>query len=152
MIIKCVKCKKNFSVDSQLIPDVGRTIQCGTCNHVWFYKKNKDENINLNIFEQSPISQAKKENKVKQKKPDKKKTKTNNIKSSQLIKYEPKTGFTLNKFLSYILVLIISFAGLIIFLDTFKKPLYNFIPNLELLLFNLFETLKDIKLFLNDLT
>ena len=39
MIIKCINCKKKFEVDSSLIPDSGRNIQCGSCNHAWFYKQ-----------------------------------------------------------------------------------------------------------------
>jgi predicted Zn finger-like uncharacterized protein len=38
MIIDCIKCTKKFEVNASLIPDNGRTIQCGSCNHVWFYK------------------------------------------------------------------------------------------------------------------
>ena len=73
------------------------------------------------------------------------------INEKALIKYQKKNQFKLSKFLSYILVLIITFIGLIIILDTFKNPLSIFFPNLELLLFNLFETLKDIFLFIKDL-
>src|SRR6056300_90023 len=38
MIIDCINCTKKFDVKDSLIPDNGRTIQCGSCNHVWFYK------------------------------------------------------------------------------------------------------------------
>ena len=48
-------------------------------------------------------------------------------------------------------MIIISFIAVIILLDTFKSPLYSFFPNLELFLFNLTETLKDIKFFVKDL-
>ena len=48
-------------------------------------------------------------------------------------------------------MIIISFVGLIIILDTFKTYLYNFFPNLEIILFSLYETLKDIELFIKDL-
>ena len=41
--------------------------------------------------------------------------------------------------------------GVYKFLDTFKNPLYNYFPNLEHILFSLFETLKDITLFIKDL-
>ena len=62
-----------------------------------------------------------------------------------------KTSSTLGKFLSYILVFLISSIALIIILDTFKSQLYVYFPKLELLLFSLFETLKDINLFIKDL-
>ena len=57
-----------------------------------------------------------------------------------------------NKFFSYLVVFIISFVALIILLETFKTPLINVFPGLEHILFNLFETLKDIKLFIIDLS
>ena len=41
--------------------------------------------------------------------------------------------------------------GLIILLDTFKSPLSIIFPDLELLLHNIFETLKDLLLFTKDL-
>ena len=53
---------------------------------------------------------------------------------------------------SYLIVLIISFGALIILLDTLKTPLINIFPGLEVLVFNLYETLKDIKLFIIDLS
>ncbi len=39
MIIECTNCNKKFEVDPELIPEKGRSIQCGSCNHKWFYKK-----------------------------------------------------------------------------------------------------------------
>ena len=59
--------------------------------------------------------------------------------------------FTFGKFLSYIIVSIITFIAIIIVLDTFKDPLSNIFPNLELVLYNLFETLRDLILFAKDL-
>ena len=41
MIIECINCNKIFEVNSELIPSTGRTIQCGACNHIWFYKPNQ---------------------------------------------------------------------------------------------------------------
>ena len=38
MIIDCISCAKKFEVNSSLIPEKGRTIQCGSCGHIWFYK------------------------------------------------------------------------------------------------------------------
>ena len=67
-------------------------------------------------------------------------------------KIEIKKESTGSKFFSYLLVLIISFVAFIILIDTLKSPLINLFPELELILFNLFETLKDIKLFIIDLT
>tara|TARA_B110001452_G_scaffold259369_1_gene255634 strand:+ start:50 stop:427 length:378 start_codon:yes stop_codon:yes gene_type:complete len=68
-------------------------------------------------------------------------TTENNIKISKI-----------SDFFSYLLVFLISFVALIILLDTLKSPLINVFPGLEIILFNLFETLKDVKLFIIDLT
>jgi len=46
---------------------------------------------------------------------------------------------------------IISLVALIIILDTFQSQLNFIFPELELILFNLYETIKDIYLFLKDL-
>ena len=43
------------------------------------------------------------------------------------------------------------FICFIIILDTFKKPLSIILPNLEIILQNFYETLKDVFLFLKDL-
>ena len=50
-----------------------------------------------------------------------------------------------------IIVFIITSITIIIILDTFKSPLSNKFPGLELLLYNLFETIKDISLFTKNL-
>ena len=42
MIIECINCNKKFNVDSALISNEGRTIQCGSCNHIWFFKKDNE--------------------------------------------------------------------------------------------------------------
>ena len=145
MIITCPNCNKQFKIDNSLIPDEGRDLQCGSCNHVWFYKIEEINNevLELNeeiISEDIETKAEKKEEKLKDK--SEKKEKTTVSKNA-----ENKGG----KFFSYLIVLIISFTALIILLDTLKIPLKNVFPGLEIILFNLFETLKDIKLFIIDL-
>jgi len=39
MIITCNNCNKNFDIDSSLIPAKGRLLQCNSCDHKWFFKK-----------------------------------------------------------------------------------------------------------------
>ena len=160
MIIECVNCNKKFNVNSELIPNEGRTIQCGSCDHIWFF--NPNDEILVSAIKQD---KKKKNSNVKRKKEEKyissdsskkidkvvKKIDDKKNKGSEIVKYQPQTNFTLIKFLSYILVAIISFVALIIILDTFKATLFNFYPDLEFFLFSLFETLKDIKLFVKDL-
>ena len=40
MIIECINCNKKFNIDSNLIPENGRLLQCNGCNHKWFFKRN----------------------------------------------------------------------------------------------------------------
>ena len=158
MIITCPCNKKKFEVDASLIPDNGRNMQCGACGHVWFYKKNDQNQAKINKIETEDNIDISDQNiqsdnilsepSIRKERISKKKSST---KGSELIKYKSKSNFTFGKFLSLIVVFIISFIALIIVLDTFKSPLYNYIPNLEIWLFNLFEILKDIRLFIEDL-
>jgi len=153
MIIECINCSKKFDVNSDLIPSTGRTIQCGSCNHVWFFNPNKvnlkiDEEIQPNIS--IPINNKKNKD-IKLKKKTDQLNKTEN-KKFEVTKYQAKSSFNITKFFSYILVSIISFVALIILIDTFKSVLYVVFPGLELMIFSLFETLKDIQLFIKDLT
>ena len=163
MIINCINCDKKFEVNSELIPSDGRTIQCGSCNHIWFYKHNS--NIKNDLKDPKNIKDSLKNKKIiKKKEIDDNNTsiKSNknlsqeidkivNKKEKALVKYQQDRKFTFSNLLSYILVLIISFIGIVIIVDTFKAPLYEMFPQLESLLFSLFETLKDIELFIKDL-
>ena len=151
MIIECINCNKKFEVNSKLIPEVGRNIQCGSCNHLWFFNKNNQINLgNIKTKEVSIPPKRKKNNNLKKKVVSNNGTFDSGQKTA-LVKFEKSSDFTIGKFLSYILVGIISFITFIIFLDTFKSPLYNYFPNLEYLLFNLYETIIDISLFVKDL-
>ncbi len=149
MIIVCPSCRKNFDVDENLIPDKGRLLKCGSCNQTWFFNKNENVEIKSSTIE---IFKEEKPN-IKEKKIGKPAPNfsIDVKKGSELVKYQPKYNFTLGKFLSYIIVFIITFVAIIIILDTFKNPLSNIFPNLELVLYNLFETLRDLILFAKDL-
>ena len=151
MIIECINCNKKFDVNSELIPSSGRTIQCGSCNHIWFFDPKKIDKLQKNkkIFEQKSVLKKKEINRIIEKNDNTSASK--NRKSYEITKYKPKTSFSLSKFLSYIFVFIISFIALLIVIDTFSSSLYQKYPNLELIIFSLFETLKDIELFIKDL-
>src|SRR6056300_1653974 len=159
MIIECTNCNKKFEVAPVLIPEKGRSIQCGSCNHKWFYKKNTNETM-LEVNDEIPVNQIKEEikisNDVTNEIADEKKITEEIV--EERIEIKPnneekplKKSNILNKIISYLIVAIISFVALIIVLDTFKIQLNNIFPNLELLLFNLYETFEDIGLFLKDL-
>ena len=147
MIIVCPCGEKKFEVDGNLIPDKGRLLRCGSCDQTWFFNKNISEKTEPLI--EKPIIQKKilyKEEKI-----DKSVSKAPIKSGTELVKYKPKINFTFKKFLSYIIVSIITFVAIIILLDTFKSPLSSIFPNLELVLYNLFETLRDLILFAKDL-
>jgi len=162
MIIDCISCSKKFEVNSSLIPENGRTIQCGSCNHVWLYKPKIDaqknettsdvnENQNDSEVDISLTNNQLDQNHDNQE--EKKIFNTNEKLISDTIEDKNKTkkSFGISKFLSYLLVSIIFFIASIIVLDTFKSPLSNIIPGLEIFLYNFFETLKDLYLFIKNL-
>ncbi len=164
MIITCPNCNKQFKIDNSLIPDEGRDLQCGSCNHIWFYnileKNNEVLELKQEIISEDIEAKAEnKEDKIEEKHQSEEiiKTEINNKKKEKnsekqknttIIKKKENKG---SKFFSYLIVFIISFVAFIILLDTLKTPLINVFPELEIILFNLFETLQDIKLFIIDL-
>jgi len=161
MIITCPNCNKKFKIDNSLIPDEGRDLQCGSCNHVWLYKIKEENSKILELKEEIDINDIKtkvdknNEEIVENKNPlTKIETELNNQKKEKNIEKQKETKISKNtgsKFFSYLIVFIISFVALIILLDTLKNPLIDVFPGLEIILFNLFETLQDIKLFIIDL-
>ena len=164
MIITCPNCNKQFKIDNSLIPDEGRDLQCGSCNHIWFYniqeKNNKVLELKQEIISEDIETKAEnKEDKIEEKQQQEEiiKTEKNNKKKEKNSEKQKnttslkKTENKGSKFFSYLIVFIISFVALIILLDTLKTPLINVFPGLEIILFNLFETLQDIKLFIIDL-
>ena len=163
MIITCPSCKKKFNIDINLIPSEGRDLQCGSCEHVWFYKKQDPISKALQINEDIALREKEDSNKLNDDK-SKKQLIKQTIEGNKKVKSEPteiketdsksevikKTQSS--KFFSYLIVFIISLGAVIVLLDTLKTPLINLFPGLEVLLFNLYETLKDIKLFIIDLS
>ena len=150
MIIACEQCSKKFEIESSLISENGRLLQCSSCNHQWFYKKN--------VLKKSKVV-LKKEN-IKTEQTELKIEDTDNIKvfddllNAKSVKR--KHSYTAPKgkkisFLSLTLVFVISVSALIVLLDTFKSPINLMIPNIEFVLDNLYETFKDILLFIQDL-
>ena len=165
MIIACPNCNKQFKIDNSLIPDEGRDLQCGSCDHIWFYniqeKNNEILELKQEIVSEDIDTKAEnKEDKIEEKQQPEEiikteinnKKKENNSEKQKNTTTLKKTENKGSKFFSYLIVFIISFVALMILLDTLKTPLINVFPGLEIILFNLFETLQDIKLFIIDLT
>ena len=140
MIIVCPKCKKKFDIEDSLIPEKGRLLQCSSCDNKWFFKKTIEAKKKI-----ERISTKTKTNKIPKETEDiiieaeKNNTKVENLKKNNL------------PILNLLLITLISFAALIIFLDTFKIQINNFVPGFEFLLENFYETLKDFYLFTIDL-
>jgi len=170
MIITCNNCNKKFDIDSSLIPDKGRLLQCASCDHKWFFKKEVlentvspiDEDISINsvnifeqnnpsIYEEESVSDAPKD-KVEVVFEEEIKEKIEiNINESKQVNTKPKKQKNF-KILNIFIVVIISFIAFIIIVDTFKYPIGKIVPNIEVILYNLYESIKDISLFIKDLT
>tara|TARA_B100000780_G_scaffold194061_1_gene136842 strand:+ start:367 stop:903 length:537 start_codon:yes stop_codon:yes gene_type:complete len=177
MIIACNNCHKKFDIDSKMIPENGRLLQCNGCNYQWFFKKDMTNEplqkvgVNNNLFKEIEPSQIEKteekneltqiessesivllDKKVRNDIIDKVVIKNNSkkIKNDNLELGSRKNKKTYN-ILGSIIVFIFSCIGLIIIVDTFQNPISRIFPNINFLLYNLYETIKDVILFFNDL-
>ena len=144
MIISCINCLKKFEVNSDLIPVEGRLLQCSACSQEWFFivfisnKVIKSDKIDNPTYSDNSLIQ-------------KKEVVTKTIKkwmSFTNIKKDEEKKF---KILNITIIFIISFVAFIVLIDTFKYPISKIIPNIEFILFNLYESIKDIILFFKDL-
>ena len=155
MIITCPCEKKQFKIDSSLIPNEGRELQCGSCERVWFYKPQNESEAPLTLNNNVSINKTEQNIEVKKNLEISKPSQQEKIIEAEIkkenLKTVEKSADKKSKLFSYLIVLIISFIALIILVDTLKTPLINVFPGLEVILFNLFETLQDIKLFIIDL-
>jgi predicted Zn finger-like uncharacterized protein len=176
MIINCNYCNKSFKIDSILIPEKGRLLQCSACDHKWFFKKEiiersvpidkiididdepgplKDEVARVDTETQETIDLL---DSVTDDVPAIERISIQNNNETEKISREDKTSNikkSKNKknynILSLTIVFIISFIAIIIVLDTFQKPISMFVPNIEFILYNLYEIINDIVLFFSDL-
>ncbi len=156
MIISCENCNKRFEVSDNLIPEEGRLLQCSSCDHKWFFKKTEK------LIEKKEPKKIIKEddNKI-----------LNETFVEKTIEEEEITSITVNEenlseindeepkikkdkktnYLKIFIVIIITFVAIIIIIDTFKHQIIFIYPDIEILLSNLYESLRDINLFLRDL-
>ena len=178
MIITCNNCNKKFDVDSNLIPNKGRLLLCPSCNHKWFFKNENLENAqrpivdnfdnkNINIFDQINPSNNGEINssdltkdeievdieeeldekiEVNNKKELRKKIDANINENTAANTRQKKL-----KIINILIVTMISIVAFMIIVDTFKNPIGQVVPNLEFILYNLYESIKDISLFIKDL-
>ena len=164
MIITCNKCNKSFNVNSDLIPNKGRLVECSGCNYQWFFKKKilveplDETKISSSSILKDPSNLDNKKTEIITKKNEGDKVEIipnliddlNEKKENQNDDNTYKIPKKIN-LLNLIIVFIISFAAIIVLIDTFEQPISKYVPNIEFILYNLYESIKDIKLFFNDL-
>ena len=173
MIIQCENCNKKFEIQDNLIPDDGRLLECGSCAHQWHYTPItkleltdevpiKDEPtdkvpIKDEPADQVPIKDEPAEEliikKVKKKSKIIKKIYENDSdneidQTNENIKTKEKNI----SFINFLLVGIISFVAIVILVDTFQNQIVYVIPNISLYINELHEILRDIFLFIADLS
>ena len=155
MIINCPNCDKKFEIDKKFILPDGRLLQCGSCNHKWFFKiENNERNIEIEkktiadpiIDDNKNLSEKKEEDLAEEEHDD--------IEQANKSEKDYNEKVQKNNDINYFKILIvafISFAALILVLDTFKVQISVIIPNTQIILDNLYQSINDMKLFIIDL-
>ena len=162
MIIECPACSKKFNIDEKLIPDEGRLLKCGNCDHTWFYKKEENliletETIKINEIEENkseiniepvdvPIKQTKKIRKKISKKPS-----TKESTSKELVSIDKNSVSNENNIIKKIFLIIISIIAFILLIDTFKNQISVIFPGIVQMSDSLYLVINDLKLFIKDL-
>ena len=165
MIITCNNCNKNFYIEASLIPEKGRLLECNNCMQKWFFKKEIINEIvlpvKINNFVEAKIpveiespkameffDKDIKDGPIIKKISIKDKAKTIAGENQETLSYENKRNYNI---LGLTIVFIISFIAVIILLDTFNNPISKIVPDINFLLYSLYESIYDIVLFLRDL-
>tara|TARA_B100001013_G_scaffold14750_1_gene8536 strand:+ start:268 stop:774 length:507 start_codon:yes stop_codon:yes gene_type:complete len=167
MIIQCENCNKKFEIQDNLIPDDGRLLECGSCAHQWHYTpitkleltdevqtkvdevqvKTDEVQIKDEPAEQLIVKKTKKKSKIIEK--------IDENDADNEIDHTNENITTKKKnisFINFLLVGIISFVAIVILFDTFKNQIAYVIPNISLYINELHEILRDIFLFIADLS
>ena len=149
MIINCPNCDKKFEIDKKLIPSDGRLLQCGSCNNKWFFKieKNEEKTISTQVIENSKNLSEEIEGNLSDEIHDEAEPSNNSKKEFTEITNKKNNI----NFFKVLIVIVISFIAIILILETFKVQLSIIIPNIEIVLDNLYQSINDIKLFVLDL-
>ena len=162
MIIECPACSKKFNIDEKLIPDEGRLLKCGNCDHTWFFKKEQNikleaENNKLNETEKNkleiniepaeePLKKTKKLiNNISKKSSSKEST------SKELVSIDKSSVSRENNIIKKIFLIIISIIAFILFIDTFKNQISVIFPGILKMSDSLYQVINDLKLFIKDL-
>ncbi len=163
MIISCPECSSRFNIDQNLIPKDGRLLQCSNCMHKWHFIIKKNEEIIEEPFKSEEViienkNQGKKINPSQEFIPIKDETIEKELKKEQKVinkvkkkEQKRKKKDKPIKLLNMIIVIIISVAALIIFIDTFRIELSKYMPFLNPMLDSFYEIITDINSFIKDL-
>ena len=156
MIISCENCNKRFEVSDNLIPEQGRLLQCSSCDHKWFFKrtekliKKKEPKKIIKEDDNKILNETFVEKTIEEEEITSITVNEENLSEiddeEPQIKKDKKTNY-----LKIFIVIIITFVAIIIIIDTFKHQIIFIYPDIEILLSNLYESLRDINLFLRDL-
>ena len=162
MIIECPVCSKKFNIDEKLIPDEGRLLKCGNCDHTWFYKKEENlkletESKKINEIEENkseiniePVDVPIKETKKIRKKISKKSS-TKESTSKELVSIDKSSVSRENNIIKKIFLIIISTIAFILLIDTFKNHISVIFPGIVQMSDSLYLVINDLKLFIKDL-
>ena len=162
MIIECPACSKKFNIDEKLIPDEGRLLKCGNCDHTWFYKKEENlkletETIKINEIDENkseiniePVDVPIKETKKIRKK-IRKKSSTKESTSKELVSIDKSSVSRENNIIKKIFLIIISIIAFILLIDTFKNQISVIFPGILKMSDSLYLVINDLKLFIKDL-
>jgi predicted Zn finger-like uncharacterized protein len=162
MIIECPACYKKFNIDEKLIPDEGRLLKCGNCEHTWFYKKEEKKNLEAETTKISQIEENKSEiniepveKTIKQTKKIRKKISKKSITkestSKELVSIDKSSVSRENNIIKKIFLIIISIIAFILLIDTFKNQISVIFPGILQMSDSLYLVINDLKLFIKDL-
>ena len=162
MIIECPACSKKFNIDEKLIPNEGRLLKCGNCDHTWFFKKEENIKLEAETTKQNEIKENKVEinietveKPIKQKNKIKKKiSKQSSIKESaskELVSIDKNSFSKENNIIKKSFLIIISIIAFILLMDTFKNQISVIFPGILNMSDSLYLVINDLKLFIKDL-
>ena len=162
MIIECPACTKKFNINEKLIPDEGRLLKCGNCEHTWFFKKeenvkSEDETTKISQIEENkseikiePVKETVKQTKKIRKKISKR-SPTKESASKELISIDKNSVSKENNIIKKIFLTIISTIAFILLIDTFKNQISVIFPGIINMSDSLYLVINDLKLFIKDL-
>ena len=162
MIIECPACSKKFNIDEKLIPDEGRLLKCGNCDHTWFFKKEENIKLEADTTKLNEINENKSdiniesvEEPIKQTKKIKKKISKKSLSqestSKELVSINKSSVSRENNIIKKIFLIIISIIAFILLLDTFKNQISVIFPSILKMSDSLYLVINDLKLFIKDL-